>query len=60
MRIKHPTQGLEAEIDFYLDRDLVTAEVECPSIEIAEGLCPIGKDITEDKTYKNKNLAIPL
>lgn len=60
IRVNHPTQGLEAEVDFYLNRNLITAEVECPSIDVANQLASFGKDITEDKKYKNKNLAIPL
>lgn len=57
VRLDISYEGLTAEIDFYQDRDLVTAEVECPDIETAQRLKPLGKDITEDKRYKNKNLA---
>lgn len=56
-RLEIPYEGLTAEIDLYRDRDLITAEVECPDVETAQRLRPIGKDITEDKRYKNKNLA---
>jgi CYTH domain-containing protein len=57
IRLEIPYEGLTAEIDLYRDRDLITAEVECPDVETAQRLIPLGKDITEDKRYKNKNLA---
>ncbi|MAG39730.1 hypothetical protein CMI41_02075 [Candidatus Pacearchaeota archaeon] len=50
-------RDLIAEIDFYQDRNLITAEIECESEEVAKNLIPFGKDVTEDKKYKNKNLA---
>jgi CYTH domain-containing protein len=56
-RIEVPWEGLTAEIDMYLDRQLMIAEVECPDLETALRLKPLGWDITEDKKYKNKNLA---
>jgi CYTH domain-containing protein len=55
-RIKMPWQGLTAEIDLYLDRELMIAEVECPDLETAQRLTPLGKDVTEDPRYKNRNL----
>ncbi len=45
------------EVDYYLDRSLVVAEIEFDSEEEAEQFPPLGKDITLDKRYKNKNLA---
>ncbi len=53
---------LMAELDVYHGEltGLVTVEVEFPSLEEAEAFAPpswFGKDITEDKRYKNKNLA---
>jgi len=56
-RLKRPYQEYEAEFDLYLDRNLIIAEVEVPSIEDAQKLLPLGKDVTDDKGYKNKNLA---
>lgn len=56
-RISTPYRNYTAEIDIYQDRDLIIAEVEVPTLEEAEKLAPLGKDITEDKRYKNKNLA---
>lgn len=56
-RLKRPYQGFEIEIDVYTDRDLIVAEIEVPTTEDAFSLIAIGKDITEDKRYKNKNLA---
>ncbi len=52
-----PYQGFEAEIDFYTDRDLIVAEVETPTEEEAEAIEPLGKDITQEKSYKNRNMA---
>ncbi|MBI4152814.1 hypothetical protein HY495_03825 [Candidatus Woesearchaeota archaeon] len=46
-----------AEIDLYTDRDLIVIEVEVLTLEEAERLVPLGKDVTEDKAYKNRNLA---
>jgi len=45
------------EIDVYTDRDLIVGEIEIPKIEDVIKIPPLGKDITEDKRYKNKNLA---
>ncbi len=45
------------EIDYYLDRSLVVAEIEFDSEEEANNFPALGKDITFDKRYKNKNLA---
>ena len=48
------------EIDEYKDLDLMTVEVEFNSIEEAKEFNPpewFGKEVTEDKRYKNKNLA---
>ena len=53
---------LMAELDVYHGEltGLVTVEVEFSSLEEAESFSPptwFGEDITEDKRYKNKNLA---
>lgn len=53
---------LLSELDVYHGEltGLVTVEVEFPSLEASEGFTPpdwFGKEITEDKRYKNKNLA---
>ncbi len=45
------------EIDFYSFWDLVVAEIEFDSIKEAEGFKAIGKEITSEVEYKNKNLA---
>jgi len=52
-----PYEGHILELDVYLDRELIIAEIEVPSVEIAYSLIPLGKDVTEDPKYKNKNLA---
>ena len=45
------------EFDVYTDRDLIVAEIEVPSLDMLASLPVLGKDVTEDKRYKNKNLA---
>jgi len=56
IRLIIPYHKYEAEIDVYTDRDLIVAEIEVPTIENAENLISLGKDITSDRRYKNKNL----
>jgi CYTH domain-containing protein len=56
-RLDKPYQEYMLELDVYLDRDLTIAEVEFPSIEIAHSFIPLGRDVTEDPQYKNRNLA---
>ncbi len=57
VRLNRPFEGHTAEIDVYTDRDLIVAEVEVPTIQDAERLSALGKDVTNNKAYKNKNLA---
>ncbi|MBI4151484.1 hypothetical protein HY496_00810 [Candidatus Woesearchaeota archaeon] len=57
VRLSKPYQRYCLEIDVYTDRDLIVAEVEVPTREEAEKLVPLGKDITEERRYKNKTLA---
>lgn len=57
IRLKKPYLDHILEIDFYLDRKLVVVEVEVGSREEAESFPKLGKDITADKSFKNKNLA---
>jgi len=57
VRLDKPYQGHTAEIDVYLDRELIVAEVEVPTMAEAEKLKPLGQDVSEDESYKNKNLA---
>lgn len=56
-RLEKPYGRYVAEIDVYTDRDLIIAEVEVPSLEIANSLVPLGRDVTGDSRYKNRNLA---
>jgi CYTH domain-containing protein len=56
-RLKKPFQGYTLEIDVYMDRPLIVAEIEVPTQEEAEKLPVLGKEITEDQRYKNKNLS---
>lgn len=56
-RLKVPYVGNSAEFDVYKGRDLITVEVEVTSVEGALLVRPLGKDVTEDKNYKNINLA---
>lgn len=57
VRLRKPCQGHSVEIDVYTDRDLIVAEVEVPTSKDAEELVPLGKDVSNDDKYKNKNLA---
>lgn len=58
VRLEAPYEGYVLEIDVYTDdRDLIVAEVELPTIKAAERLKPVGLDITDNKDYKNRNLA---
>jgi CYTH domain-containing protein len=57
IRLNRPFEGHIVEFDVYLDRDLIVAEVEVQSIKQAQKLSALGKDVTNNKSYKNKNLA---
>jgi len=57
IRLEKPYNNFKIEIDVYTDRNLILAEIEVPSIEIADALVPLGKDVTSNPRYKNKNLA---
>lgn len=46
-----------AEFDVYLDRDLITAEIEFSSQKAARRCLPLGLDVTENERYRNRNLA---
>lgn len=55
-------EGLTAEIDIYGGEltGLVTTEVEFSSLQAAADFCPplwFGRDVSEEKTYKNTALA---
>ena len=45
------------EIDVYTDRDLIVAEVEVGKVEELKEILAIGRDISDDPGYKNRNLA---
>jgi len=57
VRLSRPFEGHTVEIDVYTDRDLIVAEIEVSTIREAESLSALGKDVTDNKAYKNKNLA---
>ena len=57
IRLEKPYNNFKIEIDVYTDRNLILAEIEVPSIEIADALIPLGKDVTSNPQYKNRNLA---
>lgn len=55
--------GLTAEVDFYEGElaGLMTTEVEFPSLEAAEAFVApawFGKDVSEEKAYKNTSLSL--
>jgi adenylate cyclase len=58
-----PYGGLKIEVDVYQEglKGLITAEVEFPSGEVSNGFRPppwLGTEITDDESYKNRNLAL--
>jgi len=57
VRVPVGYEGHEVELDFFTDRKLILGEVEVKSVEEAKKVRLPGKDVTEDQTYKNKNLA---
>ncbi|MCK5043631.1 hypothetical protein KAR52_01350 [Candidatus Pacearchaeota archaeon] len=57
IRLNKSFEGHTAEIDVYSDRNLIVAEVEVSTLQEAERLSLLGKDVTSNKEYKNKNLA---
>lgn len=57
IRLKKPYCGQTLELDVYTDRDLIIAEVEFPDEISAMAFQIIGKEITKDDKYKNRNLA---
>ena len=58
IRLKKPYEGHVAEFDVYINRLLIVAEIEFQTIEEASDIAPLGEDISNDKRYKNKNLAL--
>ncbi len=53
IRLEKPYDKHTLEIDVYTDRDLILAEIEVPTVEDAQRLVPLGKDVSEDERYKN-------
>lgn len=56
-RLKLPWQEWTAELDLFLDRDLILAEVEVPCTDDLTRIIAPGLDVSKDKKYKNNNLA---
>jgi CYTH domain-containing protein len=61
-RRRVPAEGVTWEIDEFLDRELVLAEVELPSedatVEVPEWLKPyVVREVTGDPEYSNRKLA---
>lgn len=57
VRLEIPEGKYKIEVDVYTDRDLIVAEVEFPNISDSNSFVQIGKDVTEELQFKNKNLA---
>jgi len=59
-RLKLPYDKYKVEFDMYIfwakDWDLIVAEVETPTVEEAERLVPLGKDVTNEERCKAKYL----
>ena len=58
LKLRRNYGGRVAVFSVYQDRDLITAEVEVPSIDLAAGLNPLGLDKTMDGRYKNRNMGM--
>ena len=58
IRVEKTLNNLKYEFDIYQDQDLITAELEVENIETLKSIKPLGKDISSDLNYKNKNLAL--
>ncbi len=56
-RTEIPYKNHIIEFDVYDDRSLITAEIEFKSESLANQFLSIGKDLTGNQNYKNKNLA---
>lgn len=56
-RLVRPHEGLNIEFDVYRNRDLIVAEIEFPDLDSVKRVKPLGKDVTNDTRYKNRNLA---
>ena len=59
--ITHEDHVIELDVYSGALSGLLTAEVEFPSLEASAAFHPppwLGQEITEDKRYKNKNLAL--
>jgi len=57
LRLKKAYRGYIAEIDLYTDRDLIVIEIEFATSANADRFSPLGRDVSNDAGYKNKNLA---
>lgn len=58
LTIPHPSiPDVKVEVDGFLDRHLLIAEVECSSMEDYLNMKFSGLDISDSKMYSNKNLA---
>ena len=57
LRLAESCQGRTAEVDLYTDRDLIVIEIEVETEADAAKLTALGKDVSADAKYKNKNLA---
>ena len=57
IRSKKHFNELCLEFDVYIDRDLIICEAEFASEKLAKAFESLGLDVTENKKYKNKNLA---
>jgi CYTH domain-containing protein len=56
-RLKLLVNDRTVEVDNYSNRDLVLAEVEFSDIQSARKFPLLGKDVTNNPAYKNRNLA---
>lgn len=57
-RLEMMIDSINIEVDLYLDRDLMIAEIELKSEGDSVSVPVIGKNVTNDPKYRNRNLAI--
>ncbi|MFW6025063.1 MAG: hypothetical protein ACOCRX_01855 [Candidatus Woesearchaeota archaeon] len=57
LRLEKKYKNYIIEIDHYIDRDLIVAEIEVDNQTELDFVPKLGKDIKDDRMYKNRNLA---
>jgi len=58
-RLEKEIGGINYKFDVYVDRSLIICEAIIKNEPDLEKIIPMGTDVTMDKKYKDKNLALP-